>query len=114
MWFGQVTWSFVKLEYYPDELLDSVARVLAQRSPQFDGKAVSNILWALARRGPGPGVEAMLKAVAADLTTRSKVGWAACIIAISIWCDYSELAMRGISARNALWTGTIGTLSVQN
>lgn len=69
----QATWSFVKLEYYPEVLLDAVTRVLTQQSAAYDGKALSNVLWALARHGPLPATPAMLKAVAAELGPRAKV-----------------------------------------
>ena len=69
----QVTWSFVKLDYYPEELLSQVTRALTRGSAQYDGKLLSNVLWALGRNGPGPGTPEMLQAVAAELVPRVKV-----------------------------------------
>lgn len=70
---AQVIWSFVKLEYYPEELLDAVTLTLSSNSSKYDGKAVSNVLWALARRGPVPSTPAMLDSVALELGPRAKV-----------------------------------------
>ena len=78
----QATWSFVKLEYYPEALLDAVTRALTQQSAAYDGKALSNVLWALARHGPLPATPAMLKAVAAELGPRAKVR----LSFIRVWC----------------------------
>lgn len=63
----------MKLEYYPEELLYAVSHALTQQSARYDGKALSNVLWALARHGPGPATPAMLNAVAAELGPRAKV-----------------------------------------
>ena len=70
---AQVTWSFVKLEYYPEALLDAVTLILRSSSAKYDGKGLSNILWALARRGHVPATTAMLEAVALELGPRAKV-----------------------------------------
>ena len=70
---AQVTWSFVKLEYYPEALLDAVTLILASSSAKYDDKGLSNMLWALARWGPVPASNAMLEAVALELGPRAKV-----------------------------------------
>ena len=69
----QATWSFVKLEYYPESLLEAVTLSLTQHSAAYDGKALSNVLWALARYGSIPASQAMLTAVAVELGPRAKV-----------------------------------------
>lgn len=70
---AQVIWSFVKLEYYPESLLDAATLTLASSSAKYDGKGLSNILWALARRGPVPATQAMLDSVSTELGPRAKV-----------------------------------------
>lgn len=69
----QVAWSFAKLDYFPEELLDRVTAIAEQRSAQFDGKSLANVMWALGKRGPRPGTQAMLAAVAGDTNRKAKV-----------------------------------------
>ena len=92
----------MKLEYYPESLLEAVTLSLTQHSAAYDGKALSNVLWALARYGSIPASQAMLAAVAVELGPRAKVRSGGKIVVWGATTLDISLRVRNVASRQSV------------